>query len=142
MQLYLIRGVPGSGKSTLARIIQGSSINIMAHYEADQYFMENGQYNFNPAYLRQAHLQCFRNTKAALESGRSVVVANTFTTKKEMREYFELAKEFSVRPLVITCNSGLKSVHNVPEEAMERMIARFDNTAQDELFNEYFPKGL
>ena len=39
--LYIVRGVPGSGKSTFAKSIGG------IHIEADQFFMENGKYNFD-----------------------------------------------------------------------------------------------
>jgi predicted kinase len=40
-ELFLLRGLPGSGKSTLAKSLGGIRI------EADQYFMEDGVYNFD-----------------------------------------------------------------------------------------------
>ena len=69
--LIIIRGLPGSGKSTLARELM-SSMNIKNHFEADQFFEQNGEYNFNPALLHKAHQTCFENTQNALVNNEAV----------------------------------------------------------------------
>lgn len=125
--LYIVRGLPGSGKSTLAKLL------VQPHlvFEADQYFMHNGKYVFNPAELGEAHAMCFANVEHALKGGMTVAVSNTFTTKKELRPYFALAKKYNVPLQVITCQGGFKSVHDVPQASLDKMKARFEYDVSD-----------
>lgn len=144
--LYLVRGLPGSGKSTLAKLIR-DGINRVAdrppcqHFEADQYFMTGGVYNFRPNSLPDAHWWCQKSTKDALGIGDSVVVSNTFTTEKEMRCYFEMAMSAKVPVVVLTASGPFLNVHNVPEDVLEKMRNRFDHSAGDRLLREFFPNG-
>lgn len=117
--LTLIRGLPGSGKSTVARRLLG------VHYEADQFFMKNGVYEFDATLLYKAHQKCQDNTRASLANGSNVVVSNTFTTIKELKEYFVIAKEFNIVPTVITCQNQFQNEHNVPLETLSKMKARW-----------------
>ena len=52
--LYIVRGLPGSGKSTFAKSIA----KPYQVFEADQYFMKNGKYKFDPTKLKEAHNDC------------------------------------------------------------------------------------
>lgn len=124
-ELILIRGLPGSGKSTLAKqLCRVHSTDVI--YEADLYFMNAyGDYIFDANKLHQAHKWCQSVTKEALEDNCRVIVANTFTTIKELKPYFEIAKEFGIMPIVYHCENRFQSVHDVPEETMERMRARW-----------------
>ena len=90
-ELYLLRGLPGSGKSTLAKSIGG------IHVEADQYFMEDDRYMFNPSKLKEAHDWCRSECQRAMEWGLKVVVSNTFTMEWEMQPYFDLAEKHGFR---------------------------------------------
>lgn len=119
MKLILVRGLPGSGKSTIAKQLDG------IHLEADQYFMIDGEYQFDVYKLRQAHEWCQSETRLHLRRGFDVVVSNTFTTIKELRPYFEIAQEFGIVPNVIVAQGDFGSVHAVPEETLARMRARF-----------------
>ena len=126
MKLILIRGLPGSGKSTLAKMLLEDKHG--AHYEADQYFMEDGEYNFNVDHLRHAHRWCQDQTRLRLAGGcenEVVIVSNTFTTLKELRPYFDIASEFDITPQVITCHGCWVNEHDVPEETLNRMKQRF-----------------
>ena len=51
-ELYLLRGLPGSGKSTLAKSLGGK------HFEADMYFVRDGEYQFDVTKLKEAHEWC------------------------------------------------------------------------------------
>jgi hypothetical protein len=69
-----------------------------------------------------------------MTTGFSPVVSNTFTTIKEMRPYFDLAKEFDIVPTVMVVQNEWGNVHNVPEETLAKMKARFQFDIS-ELFN-------
>lgn len=135
---FIVRGLPGSGKSTTAKMLQYIYIDTR-HFEADQYFIINGEYRFDASKLLNAHAMCLNNTENSLASKKVTIVSNTFTTKKELRPYFELAKKYSVKPQVITCQGQFGSIHNVPEDKLKQMKDRFDFKCVDELFQEYFP---
>lgn len=120
MKLILVRGLPGSGKSTIAK-----KLGILYHYEADQYFIKDGEYVFDATKLHRAHSWCQSMVRDALVGGHDVVVSNTFTTIKELRPYFDMAAELGIVPNVIVAQGNFKNVHNVPEESLKRMRDRF-----------------
>lgn len=121
--LTLVRGIPGSGKSTLAKVLTWGTDSY--HLETDQYWMVDGEYKFDFNRLREAHEWCQSETAKLLTLDVDVVVSNTFTTIKEMRPYFDIAKEFNIVPQVVTCHAQYGNVHNVPEETLAKMQARF-----------------
>jgi predicted kinase len=127
-ELYLLRGIPGAGKSTLAKSIGG------IHMEADQYFMEDGKYNFDVTQLKNAHNYCQSQTKAWMRTDSEqvnalkIVVSNTFTQEWEMEAYYEMAKEYgyTVYSLIVENRHGGKSEHNVPKASLDKMENRFE----------------
>ena len=123
MKLILVRGMPGSGKSTIAKQLAYSY--ECCHLEADMYFMQDGEYKFDVNKLREAHERCQTETRLHLRQDFDVVVSNTFTTIKELRPYFDIAAEFGIVPNVIVAQGDFGSVHNVPEETLTKMKARF-----------------
>ncbi len=121
--LYIIRGLPGSGKSTLARkLADRYGCN---YYEADQYFMVEGEYKFDPTKLHQAHSACYRNVASDIANGRDAIVSNTFTTIKELRDYFQLANDYGCALEIFECTGNYGSIHNVPEASIQRMRDRW-----------------
>lgn len=132
---YIIRGIPGSGKSTTAKMLQ-QSINGQ-FYEADQYFMKDGVYQFDRNKLGSAHQWCYAQVEDDLKNGWDTIVSNTFTTIKELRPYFKLGAELGIKPSVLTCHGNYGSIHGVPDEALKAMRDRFVYNL-DDLYNEYF----
>lgn len=120
--LFLLRGLPGAGKSTLA-----DSLGI-DYVEADMFFMQDGEYKFDGAKLKEAHEWCQDRVRKIMELGMSVAVANTFTQEWEMEPYLEMAEEFGYRvnSLIVENRHGGKNTHGVPEEALTRMRNRFE----------------
>ena len=124
-KLILVRGIPGSGKSTMA--FKMSHPIFTRYLEADMYFLDSsGNYNFNATKLGKAHKWCQEETDKLLGEGLEVIVSNTFTTKKELKPYFNIAKKYNIIPNVILCQNSFASVHNVPQETMEKMMDRFE----------------
>lgn len=118
-KLTLIRGLPGSGKTTLAKQMYPS-----LHVEADMFFQRDGKYQYNAARIRDAHIWCQSVTRFALGYGADVVVSNTFTTLKEIEPYLKMTNQTLE---VIKCVGEFGSVHDVPEETLAKMKARWQD---------------
>lgn len=125
MKLTLIRGLPGAGKSTLAKNLLGP---FDFHCEADEYFKRpDGRYGFVREELRYAHQWCLNNAQDILDDWCNAIVSNTFTTYKELKPYIDYAKENGHEVEIITLTTNYGSIHNVPEETMKAMAARFES---------------
>jgi predicted kinase len=131
--LYLIRGVPGSGKSSFARAIW----NDYAICEADKFFEdEEGNYNFDPSKIRQAHDWCKEQVETRMGDNAAnpqyypeIVVSNTFTQEWELADYYKLAEQYGYKvfSLIVENRHGGKDVHGVPEEKLVQMETNLRN---------------
>jgi predicted kinase len=123
--LTLLRGLPGAGKSTLANQL---SPNVC---EADMYFMRNGEYQFDMNGLPAAHFWCRSRCEAFMQNGEdTIVVSNTLTSNKELEPYIEMAEKYGYRvvSVVVENRHGNKSIHNVPDETMDKMEVRLKSS--------------
>ena len=122
--LYIVRGLPSSGKSTFAKHL---TTNV---FEADHYFYDNdGNYNFIPSEIKQAHKECQQFVRYAMESNiEKIAVSNTFTQEWEMQPYIDMAKEYDYKvfSVIVENRHGGVNEHNVPEEKIEQMKNRFE----------------
>ncbi len=127
-ELFLLRGLPGSGKSTLAKSL--AAINV----EADQYFMENGEYKFDGSKIKLAHRYCQSQTEAWMRvdspqvNTDRIVVSNTFTQEWEMEHYYKLAEKYGYRvySLIVENRHGGVNEHGVPDDKIQQMRDRFE----------------
>ncbi len=110
--LYLVRGLPGSGKSTLAKLLPFDS-----HFEADMFFIKDGEYKFDHTKIKEAHAWCQEQTRLALERDETVVVSNTFVKKWEMEPYLKMYP----KAVIHTADGSFKNIHGVPDEVILRM---------------------
>ena len=121
--LFIVRGLPSSGKTTFAKQLTS---NV---FESDHYFYDNdGNYNFIPSEIKEAHKECQQFVGFAMESGiQKIAVSNTFTQEWEMEPYFELAKTYGYKvfSIVVENRHGGVNDHNVPEKKIEEMKNRF-----------------
>lgn len=82
-ELILIRGLPGSGKTTLAEQImkewkeirdgRGRQVKSCKLIAADDFFMVDGEYKFDPSKLSEAHAWCQRETRESLTSRTELI---------------------------------------------------------------------
>lgn len=128
-ELLLIRGLPGSGKTTMAQEYAKAGY---VHCEADQYFEVDGEYRFDSSKLHAAHDDCLRRAIAAMDAGRSVVVANTFVRRWEMEPYLKAAKKRGINVRIVEATGNWPNVHSVPADVIERMRARWESVNEGE----------
>lgn len=122
-ELYLLRGLPGSGKSTLAKSLGGK------HFEADMYFVRDGEYKFDATELKDAHEWCRASIGGLMINEEpKLVVSNTFTQEWEMEPYYRMAKRYGYKvfSLIVENRHGGINEHGVPEEKLEQMKNRFE----------------
>ncbi len=119
-KLVLIRGFPGSGKSTLAREIAKNCGYY--HVENDMYFQTERGWNFDARRIKAAQHWCFKEARAALRYGRKVVVSNCFTHIRHMNAFLTLGYPV----IVIEMTTEYGSIHNVPQELIEKMRLNFE----------------
>ena len=131
--LILLRGLPGSGKSTTAKLLGAGGAGT-AHYEADMFFMVDGEYKFDVAKIKDAHRWCQNSVEHAMlmnhTSGHNstIIVSNTFTQEWEMEVYYNLAKEWGYRvtSLIVENRHDGVNEHGVPQETLIKMRDRFE----------------
>lgn len=138
-KVIVLSGCSGSGKSTYAKKLANDSAtngNVLV-CSADDFFMKDGRYSFDPSKLSEAHGECFRRFLSAIDrTGRDgpggydmVVVDNTNTTSEEIAPYMLGAQAFGWEAEVQTIGwSSLwtecarRNVHGVSIETIDRQL--------------------
>jgi predicted kinase len=129
--LYIVRGLPGSGKSTFARSI-AKPYQI---FEADQYFIKRGKYNFDATKLKEAHDDCKQRVVRRMRENlfnsiffNNIVVSNTFTQDWEMKYYRSIGKRYGykVHTIIVENRHYGSNVHGVPQDKLQVMEDRFE----------------
>lgn len=133
--LYIIRGLPGSGKSTLGDKLADSYVDYHPKfggpkhhsYAADDWFYdEEGDYNFDPDQLSNAHEECFSRVLGAMMCGvENICVCNTFTQSWEAEPYFKICKSHGYTAVIIECQNNFGNVHGCPDDKIELMRGRW-----------------
>ncbi len=119
----VLRGLPGSGKSTLAALLAAQQGFL--HLEADQHFLVNGVYRFDPARAADAHAVVARDALAALQLGRKVVVANTHVRLWEMAAVIGAARLAGCTICFVECLGDWPNVHGLAESVIASMRQRW-----------------
>lgn len=132
-QLFLMHGCAGSGKSFIAKELSISHGGVIL--STDDFFTDaNGVYNWNANLLGVAHKWNQKRAAEALDnSAACVIIDNTNLTAKEVKPYIDAAikNDYTISvvepstPWARDVNTLVeKNVHNVPREAIERMLGR------------------
>lgn len=125
VKLAIVRGLPGQGKSTIAKKL-AEKYNL-EHFENDAYLYVNGKYVWTPETAKMAAKQCFNDTMSALRSGKSVVVSNTFITRKAVDNYINAAKKLGAQVAVFRATGNFKNIHDVPDNTYLSMKTNFQD---------------
>ncbi|KAF1395208.1 hypothetical protein PFLUV_G00009160 [Perca fluviatilis] len=133
--LVLLRGAPGSGKSTLARAYLEHNPGGV-RLSTDDYFTRNGEYQFDPAALGEAHEWNHKQAKEAFERGANpIIIDNTNMQSWEMRPYVAQALKHGYKVLFREPDTWWKNkprelerrtTHNVPVEKIRRMLNGYE----------------
>ncbi len=147
-QVFIMRGIPGSGKSTFVKnMIKGQKWVV----SADDFFMVDGVYQFEPKSIGEAHQACWlkfynyieKIWKAARNLGEvvdqrfrditTVVVDNTNIHTHEISPYVlpAEARGFAVTIITIQCDPARafkRNIHQVPGQVIERMYQDMQTT--------------
>lgn len=149
---FILRGYPASGKSTVAKKL--SEINSAIICSADDYWMQNGKYEFVLEKLHEAHNACFTLFKNSVISGSNVIVDNTNIKYTDICRYIDFLlinnnqNEFiySVEFIQIAFNDIEKAISyrtnnsigkNIPEKTMRRMYTEFKKEVKGHILNDY-----
>lgn len=125
--VYILRGLPGSGKSTLALDLVGGRDYLV--FEADKFHYVDGEYKWDSKNVKWAHEQNFLRFSDYVSSGHGpLVVSNTNTQEGEFQKFMDLAAAsgYQVFSIIVENRHGGTNIHNVPEEAIQRMRDRFE----------------
>jgi len=128
--LILVRGIPGSGKSTFCKTLPD-----FIHFEADMFFVKNGEYQFDATLVSAAHDWCIHTVNILLNNNKNIVVANTFTRRWEMKPYIDIAMKLDINVQVYRMTKEYGNVHGVSEEVMDKMRKRFEDYPNEILIN-------
>jgi predicted kinase len=137
-KLIIVRGLPGSGKSMFVDDFLYSPLCTVHGVvcSADNYFMHDGEYQFDPNSLGDAHNYCKGVAIDAMIARASlVVIDNTNSQKWEFMPYLTLARDYNYDVTQITVGQVNQDVvaqyhqrnkHGVPEETIRKMVERWE----------------
>lgn len=127
-KLYLIRGASGSGKSTLVESLMNDKPHAVA-FSADDWMRKGGEYKYDKRRIGLVHWICINQVEKHMKDGswQDIFVHNTFTTSKELKPYYKLAKEYDydIHSLVVENRHRGQNVHDVPDETLESQKQKF-----------------
>ena len=132
--IILVRGLPGAGKTT-----EANKLNRPVCVAADDWFMVDGEYKFDPKGLPDAHGWCLDQATQGLQAGLPVVVHNTFTQRWEMEPYLAAAAAAGLTVDVVSVFDGgcsdeelaERNTHGVPLASIQAMRERWEENWQD-----------
>jgi len=108
----------------------------MGPFEADEYFMQDGFYDFDARLVRSAHEWCKENVENTMRMNPQpdIVVSNNFSRKREMEDYLGMAKGYHYHVVIIDLFDAGRSdaelanrnTHKVKEDIIKRMRERWE----------------
>lgn len=151
LTLFIVRGLPGSGKSSIADHLAGENhtnqfdgsyrVRIGSAgvvFTTDAYFYQDWEhaenYVYDPALIGKYHGMNKSAVKKYMQSEFPIlIVDNTNTTEWEVKPYYQLAKEFGYKVVVVEVphtsvdDCAERNSHGVPVETLKKMENRWES---------------
>ena len=124
----IMRGIPGSGKSSWIKLNKPKA----EVHSTDNYFMNNGKYEFSPSLLATNHNLCLKHYIFDLSIGViDIVVDNTNISLFEIAPFYRAAEAYgySVKVIWLQCPweiAAQRNIHAVPTEVIRKMSLSFE----------------
>ncbi|XP_069600672.1 NEDD4-binding protein 2 [Ranitomeya imitator] len=142
--LVLLRGAPGSGKSTLARLILGQNPTGVI-LSTDDYFSQNGDYQYDISCLGEAHEWNHKRAKDAFEKNVSpIIIDNTNLQGWEMKPYVSMAVKYKYKVTFREPDTWWRckpkelerrNHHGVKKEKIIKMLENFERATVNSILN-------
>ena len=138
--LVILRGLPGSGKTSFAKELtedlKKKGISTTTSSTDDYWYDDEGNYLFDPYFLRDAHEWNQNRVRQDLKANVSVVIVDNCNMAREhIAPYTSLAKEFGYEVMeIIVGDFDTKSAleyhrrctHNIPLPTIKRLATTFE----------------
>jgi tRNA uridine 5-carbamoylmethylation protein Kti12 len=133
MKMIILRGLPGSGKTYWIKENMAKEDYVVC--SADHHFMVDGQYQFNPRGLGEAHAKSQAKAICSMAIRFPyVIVDNTNTQKWEWLVYETAAKALDYSVEIIDLFDGRctdrelfeRNTHGVPLASISAMRQRYE----------------
>ena len=134
MNVIIMRGLPGSGKDTYIKNNAKAFPAEPVICSADDYFVNNGIYKFDPRGLTMAHHNCMSLFLRSLaEKKPLIIVNNTNCELWEFDNYITAAELAGYEWMIVDLYDGIqtneelarRNIHGVPEQGIVNMRQRW-----------------
>ena len=149
MTVYIMCGLPRSGKSTWIKSKSDSITAVCPDRVRKVIF----GHQYHPPVEGMVWSFVTGMVRLLLEQGKDVCLDATSITKSERGQWIRVAKEFDAKTVVVFINTPFQTCldrnevspddEKLPDEAMERMLNRFENPdKKEEGFDDiWYPEG-
>ncbi len=129
--VIIMRGVPGSGKTNMANYLAEGKHAVVC--STDSYFVTDGKYDRDHTKLRENHQKNLERFIQCLLDGIPLVICdNTNIRHRDFENYVTAGDKFGYRVAIVTLPhpdpevAAKRNLHNVPVEAIRRMIEQWE----------------
>jgi len=107
------------------------------------YHYRNNEYLFNARKQDNAIEWCIDITMLSLKRGMDVVVSNTFTKRRYVESYANIANMLGCKVKVYRMMGDFVNIHNVPQNILDNMKNNFEDYPGEEFVypNPYYDKN-
>jgi predicted kinase len=126
-RVEILRGIPGCGKSRYVRA-KYPRVEGAITVSADDYFLKDGAYCFDPTKLPQAHAACLKRftTYLVRRYDAVLIVDNTNSTIAEIAPYYQLAQAFGYPCTIVEFDGDVevcaaRNIHGVPLDVVQKI---------------------
>jgi len=141
--VVIMRSAPGGGKSTFVK----KNFPDAFICSADNFFIKDGVYCYNPKLIGEAHEACFDSFLQALKDQKKlIVIDNTNIKVKEMTKYVMKAFDYDYNIRIVRMKVSLekllgRNVHGVPDNKVIQMHNNIEDIPDSWGITELFADG-